>query len=265
MRAPVRSIQLGSSTNLAVLAPVKPGFVDAQETVTYVERLQRLLDALHASRRNLREAELLEPAFPDTIGRFGVIQNFRYAIWPALQALEDLDDPGPFQLSLNVSFDGGWEPYMRVIKDDTEIDLIVKSVRIQEKALEEVLEDLEPGMTELEVAGRLEASRARSLRVRAWFEEAGDAVCVHRTLLNLAEIERKIGDLASAEARLDAADQLGPPDVLSRAHAVANRGWIARARGVEPEARRLLERAAELAESSGMLAYAQAYRDVTHT
>ncbi len=118
MRAPVRSIQLGSSTNLAVLAPVKPGFVDAQETVTYVERLQRLLDALHASRRNLREAELLEPAFPDTIGRFGVIQNFRYAIWPALQALEDLDDPGPFQLSLNVSFDGGWEPYMRVIYRD---------------------------------------------------------------------------------------------------------------------------------------------------
>jgi hypothetical protein len=118
MRAPVRSIQLGSSTNLAVLAPIKPGFTDAQETVTYVERLQRLLDALHASRRNLRESELIGPAFPDTIGRFGVIQNFRYAIWPTLKKLEDLKEPGPFHLSLNVSFDGGWEPYMRVIYRD---------------------------------------------------------------------------------------------------------------------------------------------------
>lgn len=118
MRAPVRSIQLGSSTNLAVLAPVKPGFADAQETITYVERLQRLLDALHASRRNLREAELVAPAFADTIGRFGVIQAFRYAIWPPLRRLEDLREPGPFYLSLNVSFDGGWEPYMRVIYRD---------------------------------------------------------------------------------------------------------------------------------------------------
>lgn len=46
----------------------------------------------------------------------------------------------------------------RLIKDDFEIELITKAVRIQERALEEILEDLEPGMTELEVAGRLEAS-----------------------------------------------------------------------------------------------------------
>ena len=118
MRAQVRSIQLGSSTNLAVLAPIKPGFVDAQEPITYVDRLQRLLDGLHASRRNLREAELVAPAVPDTIGRFGVIQNFRYAIWPAPRRLADLQDPGRFHLSLNVSFDGGWEPYMRVIYRD---------------------------------------------------------------------------------------------------------------------------------------------------
>ncbi|MBN8510425.1 MAG: Dyp-type peroxidase [Burkholderiales bacterium] len=118
MRAGVRSIQLGSSTNLAVLAKVKPGFADAQETITYVERLQRLLDGLHASRRNLRESELLGPAFPDTIGRFGVIQAFRYAVWPPLRKAKDLKDPGPYYLSLNVSFDGGWEPYMRVIYRD---------------------------------------------------------------------------------------------------------------------------------------------------
>ena len=118
MRAEVNSIQLGSSTNLAVLAPIKHGFVDAMESITYVDRLQRLLDALHASRRNMREAELVAPAVPDTIGRFGVIQNFRYAIWPAPRRLTDLQDPGRFHLSLNVSFDGGWEPYMRVIYRD---------------------------------------------------------------------------------------------------------------------------------------------------
>jgi Dyp-type peroxidase family len=118
MRAPVRSIQLGSSTHLAVLAPVKHGFADAQETVTWVERLQRLLDALHQARRNLRESELVDAAFPDTIGRFGVIQSFRYAIWPPLRRLEGLQAPERYHLSLSVGFDGGWEPYMRVIYRD---------------------------------------------------------------------------------------------------------------------------------------------------
>jgi Xaa-Pro aminopeptidase len=47
---------------------------------------------------------------------------------------------------------------LRLIKDEVEIELITKGVRIQEKALEEVLEDLAPGLSELEVAGRLEAS-----------------------------------------------------------------------------------------------------------
>lgn len=47
---------------------------------------------------------------------------------------------------------------LRVIKDATEIELITKAVRIQEKALEDVLDHVRPGMTELEVAGRLEAA-----------------------------------------------------------------------------------------------------------
>jgi Xaa-Pro aminopeptidase len=47
---------------------------------------------------------------------------------------------------------------LRVIKDDVEIELITKAVRIQEKALEDVLDGLKAGMTELEVAGNLEAA-----------------------------------------------------------------------------------------------------------
>jgi hypothetical protein len=113
-RAPLASSRAGQPA----CAPIKPGLTDAQEPISYVERLQRLLDALHAARRNLRESELVSPAFPDTIGRFGVIQNFRYAVWPPLRRLADLREPGPFYLSLNVSFDGGWEPYMRVIYRD---------------------------------------------------------------------------------------------------------------------------------------------------
>jgi Xaa-Pro aminopeptidase len=46
---------------------------------------------------------------------------------------------------------------MRAIKDETEIKLIRKAAKIQEKALEEIIRKIKPGKTELEVAGRLEA------------------------------------------------------------------------------------------------------------
>ena len=46
---------------------------------------------------------------------------------------------------------------LRLFKDADEVRLITKAVRIQEAALEAVLPTIEPGQTELEVAGRLEA------------------------------------------------------------------------------------------------------------
>jgi Dyp-type peroxidase family len=118
MRAKVSSIELGGATNLAVMAPIRAGFVPGFETITYLERLRRLLDALHAARRNLRESELLQPAFLDPIGRFGIIHSFRYAIVPPAPDAAAAADPGVSRLSLNVTFDGGWEPYMRVIFRD---------------------------------------------------------------------------------------------------------------------------------------------------
>lgn len=118
MRAPVRSIELSGLTNLAVLAPIKPGFVDGFETITYLERLKKLLDALHASRQNQRESELRGTVFPDSIGRWGIIRSFRYAIVSPRQAGARAGETGSWLLSLNVSFDGGWEPYMRVIYRD---------------------------------------------------------------------------------------------------------------------------------------------------
>ena len=113
MRKNVHSIELGGVTNLAVLAPIKPGFVPGFETITYLERLRRLLNALHAARQNVRESEVRRPVFADAIGRAGIIRDFRYAIVPP-----DTGEPGTSRLSLNVSFDGGWEPYMRVIYRD---------------------------------------------------------------------------------------------------------------------------------------------------
>ncbi|HSW03100.1 hypothetical protein [Aquabacterium sp.] len=118
MRAPVKSIELGGLTNLAVLAPIKPGFVDGFETITYLERLRKLLNAMHASRVNLRESEMHSPVFPDTVGRWGIIRGFRYAIVPPRIAQARTGEPGTSMLSLNVTFDGGWEPYMRVIYRD---------------------------------------------------------------------------------------------------------------------------------------------------
>ena len=118
MRANVRSIELGGVVNLAVLAPIRGGFVPGFETITYLERLKRLLDALQAARQNLRESELRRPVFPDSIGRLAIIHNFRYAIVPPEPPPAGAQQLGVSRLSLNVSFDGGWEPYMRVIFRD---------------------------------------------------------------------------------------------------------------------------------------------------
>ncbi|MEO8059300.1 MAG: Dyp-type peroxidase [Burkholderiales bacterium] len=118
MRANVHSIELGGVTNLAVLAPIKAGFVPGFETITYLERLRRLLSALHAARQNVRESELNKPVFADPIGRAGIIRDFRYAIVPPDPVTTSAGEPGISRLSLNVSFDGGWEPYMRVIYRD---------------------------------------------------------------------------------------------------------------------------------------------------
>ncbi len=118
MRAKVSSIELGGIANLAVLAPIKAGFVDGFETITYLDRLRRLLKAMHSSRQNVRESELRKPVFADAIGRFGIIHSFRYAIVPPFPETVTAADPGISRLSLNVSFDGAWEPYMRVIYRD---------------------------------------------------------------------------------------------------------------------------------------------------
>jgi Dyp-type peroxidase family len=113
MRSNVRGSGLAGTTNLALVAAVREGLAPAFEPVSYLERLRRLLNAMHASRRNARESELRGSVFPDPIGRFGIISHFRYALVPP-----GLVGATRWNLSLNVAFDGGWEPYMRVIYRD---------------------------------------------------------------------------------------------------------------------------------------------------
>lgn len=122
MRTKVTSVGLDGSTNLAVMAPIRPGFVDGFETVTYLERLHKLLSGLLLSRQAQREATQIPIVFPDSIGRFRIIRDFRYAIFPAYPPdpanPAAVDSTAPHWLTLNVTFDGGWEPYMRVIYRD---------------------------------------------------------------------------------------------------------------------------------------------------
>ena len=114
MRSNERGGSLAGATNLALMAPVREGILaPGFEPISYLERLHRLLDAMHASRRNARESEMLRSVFPDAIGRFGIISGFRYALMPPSEA-----GVQRWHLSLNVTFDGGWEPYMRVIYRD---------------------------------------------------------------------------------------------------------------------------------------------------
>jgi hypothetical protein len=117
--------QLAGIANLALQATVRSGFVEAFESVTFARRLEAVFGTLNGLRLASREAVMGSGPFPDAIGRFGIIQSFRYAIVPpkrpagrTADALPPLLASGPHHLSLNVCFDGGWEPYLRVVYRD---------------------------------------------------------------------------------------------------------------------------------------------------
>lgn len=106
-----KTTQLQGITDLTVLARVRTGFVPgAFNTVTYAHRLNTVLRVLNGVRQASREAALQRSPFADSIGRFRAIHFFRFAVVPSLE-----ESAGPHQLLLNVTFDGGWEPYMRII------------------------------------------------------------------------------------------------------------------------------------------------------
>lgn len=125
MRPDIKSTQLGGIANLALVAPVKPGFIPGADTVTYSRRLEALFKTLMAIRLGSRETARHGSPFPDAVGRLGILQSFRYAVIPPRVGTrgEGALPPGVlgagvYRLYLNVVFDGGWEPYMRAIYRD---------------------------------------------------------------------------------------------------------------------------------------------------
>lgn len=116
-------------TDLVVWAPIKQGFIRAFENVTYESRLKIVAEALHKVRVSAREHELITP-FADTAERILTLLDFRIGI-----ADRDLFsvrfEPEETRLGkgyraemeprrylyLAATFDGAWEPYMRLIWD----------------------------------------------------------------------------------------------------------------------------------------------------
>lgn len=117
MRPNIVTTQLRGLTDLTVLAPVKEGFVEGSaDNHTYLKRLEAALRTLNVARLVSSEGPHSSP-FPDSVGRFRIIHFFRFAIVKP-DAVGDPTTPGRHKLLLNVTFDGGWEPYIRVIWRD---------------------------------------------------------------------------------------------------------------------------------------------------
>ena len=109
-----RGRSLGGSTDLTLLAPIKPGLVESLESVSYKTRIKRVLELLHGARTHAHEFHLAR-LLSDSIERVGAIQSVRVAV------LEPED-----KVLLSVSFDGPWDAYVRVLWDKvgTLLDLI---------------------------------------------------------------------------------------------------------------------------------------------
>ena len=108
--------QLQGITDLCLLTAIKPGFVTAFETISHVERLRRVLKTLNGLRLAARESSPKPGLFTDVVSRFRIVHSFRWAI---IEPRPGIDAEGtPHKFLLNVCFDGGWEPYMRVIWDE---------------------------------------------------------------------------------------------------------------------------------------------------
>ncbi|WP_443082867.1 hypothetical protein, partial [Variovorax sp. WDL1] len=110
----IKGKSLTGSSDLTLLAPIKPGLVPSLDAVTYKTRAKRLLKTLQGGRASLHEHTLLRP-ISDAVERVAKIHSFRVAV------LEPED-----KILLAVTFDGTWEAYIRVLwqKVGTLLDVI---------------------------------------------------------------------------------------------------------------------------------------------
>lgn len=143
MKREITSKHIDGIADLVIWAPIKKGFIHAFENVAYDTRLRIVGEALHKIRVSAREHEKVEP-FADTAKRILTLLDFRIGIsdedlsltkfietkslkregeegnvcqQPARVDIKDYRaeiEPRKF-LYLTATFDGAFEPYMRLI------------------------------------------------------------------------------------------------------------------------------------------------------
>lgn len=115
---------IGGLTVLHLFVPIKPGVIDAYESITYESRLRSVAEAVHRIERNVREHELIAP-FSDVAQRIlnvfkfsiGVLDKDFNVLTPDLSS----NEPGALKVEpqrymlLTATFDGPFEPYLRLI------------------------------------------------------------------------------------------------------------------------------------------------------
>ena len=101
------SNHIGSSSELLVLADIKPGFVPIRSPISYAARLRRHLKLLDALRRNGLEADTTGAY----VGPIDSLRTLQFISW----TLIDNDT----KMLLAVNFDRAFEPYIRRIVDQS--------------------------------------------------------------------------------------------------------------------------------------------------
>ncbi len=101
----VASKSLKASTELTLIADIKPGFVTLPDPMSYATRLKKLLSALFDSRKSG-----VEGGRSGFVGALEKLRSIHFVRWASFD-----DDK---KLLLAVSFDRPWEPYIRLIVDD---------------------------------------------------------------------------------------------------------------------------------------------------
>ncbi len=105
MALEVTSLTMEGAVDLIVAAPIKLGFIDAFETVTFESRLRLAGDAFYQARKVAREYALTSP-FSDVAERIQSLTAYRIGI---------VDTFPKRTFYLSVTFDRSWEEYMRLV------------------------------------------------------------------------------------------------------------------------------------------------------
>ncbi|MET0937377.1 MAG: Dyp-type peroxidase, partial [Luteibacter sp.] len=197
------SMHLSGTANLALMAPIQRGFVKGFEAITYAKRLELLFKLLNGSRALARESSLVDSPLPDLLGKHGILRMFRYAIVPASIGSEGEEPtpgsdlrPGLNRLSLNVSFDGGWEPYMRVIYRDLGplLDTILCNCEGYPLARSNTFDAYTRWVRKHDFSGGLFYTESSMTGLDQQYLEAVERI--HRNALDPADAERQIAAFA---------------------------------------------------------------------